>query len=76
VGYNGNLYCVESDFQVAEHLDDFNACGCGENYALGSLHSTAKTTMTPAERVYEALSVAEYFSAGVRKPFNVLKLEK
>ncbi len=76
VGYNGNLYCVESDFQVGENVDDFNACGCGENYALGSLHSTAKTMLTPVERIYEALCVAEYFSAGVRKPFNILKLEK
>jgi hypothetical protein len=75
VGYKSNLYCIENDFQVAEHVDDFNACGCGENYAVGSLYSTAKTSMTSAERVYEALEVAEYFSAGVRRPFNLLKLE-
>lgn len=76
VGYKGNLYCIESDFQVAEHHDEFNACGCGEDYALGSLYSTRKTKMIPAERVYEALETAEYFSAGVRKPFNILKLEQ
>jgi ATP-dependent protease HslVU (ClpYQ) peptidase subunit len=73
VGYKGNLYCIEDDFQVAEHHDDFNACGCGEYYALGSLFSTKKTKLTPAERVYDALESAEYFSAGVRRPFNILK---
>ena len=25
VGYKGNLYCIEDDFQVAELYDDFNA---------------------------------------------------
>lgn len=73
VGYKG--HCVESDFQVGEHHDEFNACGCGEDYAVGSLYSTRKAKMLPAERVYEALETAEYFSAGVRKPFNILKLE-
>lgn len=73
VGYKGNLYCIEDDFQVAELFDNFNACGCGENYALGSLHTTRKTLLSSAERVYEALETAEYFSAGVRKPFNILK---
>ncbi len=73
VGYKGDLFCVEDDFQVAEHHDEFNACGCGEDYALGSLHSTKKSKLSPAERVYEALEAAEYFSAGVRRPFNILK---
>jgi ATP-dependent protease HslVU (ClpYQ) peptidase subunit len=73
IGYKGSLFCIESDFQVAEHIDNFNACGCGEDYALGSLHNT--TNMSSAERVYQALETAEYFSAGVRKPFNILKLE-
>lgn len=74
VGYKDGLYCVESDFQVAEHLDDFNACGCGEDYAMGSLYATQGTGMESSERVYAALDAAEYFSAGVRRPFNIHKL--
>jgi ATP-dependent protease HslVU (ClpYQ) peptidase subunit len=73
VGYKGNLYCIEDDFQVAELNDNFNVCGCGESYALGSLFSTKKTNMSSAERIYDALETAEYFSAGVRKPFIILK---
>jgi len=31
--------------------------------------------MKPEEKVLEALEAAEYFSAGVRRPFNILKLK-
>jgi 20S proteasome alpha/beta subunit len=75
VGYKEHLYCIESDFQVAEHNDDYSACGCGENYALGSLFSTASTNMTPADRLYKALKTAEYFSSGVIGPFTMLTLK-
>lgn len=75
VGYKSHLYSIESDFQVGENLDDFNACGCGENYAIGSLYSSAKTSMTAVERVYEALEAAAHNSGGVRKPFNLLILK-
>lgn len=75
VGYKGHLYSIHDDFQVGEHLDDYNSCGCGENYAIGSLYSTEKTSMPTAERVYEALEAAEHNCSGVRRPFNILKLE-
>ncbi len=74
VGYKGNIYGIESDFQVGENFDDFNACGCGEYYAMGSLYATQNTNMPSDERVYAALEAAEYFSAGVRRPFNIHKL--
>jgi len=34
-----------------------------------------KKKMKPEEKVLEALEAAEYFSAGVRGPFNILKLK-
>ena len=36
VGHAGRLFCVQSDFQVAERADGFDACGCGESYAMGA----------------------------------------
>lgn len=75
VGYKDNLYCIESDFQVAVHHDNFNACGCGEDYALGSLYTTQNNeTMTGEEKVTKALETAEYLSAGVRSPFMIHKI--
>jgi hypothetical protein len=74
-GYNGKLYQIDSDFQVGECADGFDAIGCGANYALGSLHSTEYMTYAK-ERIEQALEAAQRFSAGVREPFVIRKLEK
>ena len=71
VGYKGRLFEIESDYQVAEVTDRYNAVGCGANYALCSLYTNDGT---PEEIVLTALECAEYFSAGVRGPFTILKL--
>jgi ATP-dependent protease HslVU (ClpYQ) peptidase subunit len=73
VGYKGELYKIESDYQVAQILDDFDACGCGEAYALGAMAVLKDNdTFSPEEKVKKALEIAEHFSAGVRSPFFVL----
>lgn len=71
VGYNGCLYEIQDDFQVAEYADDFMAIGCGEPYALGSLYTSSGSIV---ERITKALECAEYFSSGVRRPFKILSL--
>lgn len=70
VGYSGRLFCLESDYQVGERREGFNACGCGSSYALGSLYSTVG--LKSEIRVREALRAAAKFSAGVRAPFTIL----
>ena len=72
VGYLGRLFRVHSDYQVAESAYGFDAVGCGESYAAGSLHATPK--LEPKKRVLLALEVAEKCSAGVRAPFHVMSL--
>lgn len=69
VGYRGLLYYVGDDFQVGRSACGFNAVGCGNELALGSLYST---TGKPKRRIRTALAAAEAFSAGVRGPFAVL----
>lgn len=67
VGHAGRLFCIANDFQVGERADGFDACGCGESYALGTL---ACTDGQPAkDRITKALETAAHFSAGVRGPF-------
>ena len=68
VGYSGRIFHISDDFQVGESSHGFDACGCGDLIALGSLRSTREWT-DPAARVREALECAEAFSAGVRAPF-------
>lgn len=68
VGFHGRLFNVQADFQVQEAADGFDACGCGEPIALGSLYST-RDWRDPAARLTEALTAATRFSAGVHPPF-------
>jgi ATP-dependent protease HslVU (ClpYQ) peptidase subunit len=75
VGYKNRLFCIESDFQVAEVYDDYYSVGCGVNYALGSLYTTqGQLNLTPEERINKALSAAEYHNGGVRGPFNIVSI--
>lgn len=74
IGYKGNLYRVENDFQVGKVKQRYDSCGCGENYALGALRVLEESSKEPVAIVEYALSVAEYFSAGVRAPFKVVSI--
>jgi len=73
VGYRGHIYQIESDFQVGERIDEYDAMGCGGSYALGSLKMTH--ALNPQDRIISALETAAYFSAGVREPFKVVTLD-
>jgi ATP-dependent protease HslVU (ClpYQ) peptidase subunit len=71
-GYKDNLYQIESDFQVGISVDNYDACGCGEDYALGSLKTTEELNMSPIERIHKALQSASKFSVGVSAPFYII----
>lgn len=73
VGYAGRLFNVQDDYQVAEALNGYDAVGCGEDIALGSLYATADMVDHKA-RIGRALHAAEAHSAGVRGPFTVLSI--
>ncbi|MCP1755440.1 hypothetical protein [Bradyrhizobium elkanii] len=68
VGYAARLFHISDDYQVGESVHGFDACGCGNAIALGSLRST-RDWNDPKARLLEALGAAETFSAGVRGPF-------
>jgi len=74
VGYKGKLYVIDSDFQVGRPIENYTAVGCGADIALGVMYATNKTAMSPESRIELALMAAAEYSAGVRAPFNVLKL--
>jgi hypothetical protein len=74
VGFKGRLFRIADDFQVGESEHGFDACGSGEDVALGSLFSTRLLTARSAqERLEEALRAAETFNAGVRGPFHFVE---
>ena len=72
VGVAGRLFNIGSDYQVGETMHGFDACGCGQQIALGSLRST-RGWRDPEARIMEALETGEAFSAGVRGPFFIEK---
>lgn len=73
VGYAGRLFNVADDYQVGEAACGYDAVGCGEGIALGSLYATADMVDNEA-RISLALHAAEAHSAGVRGPFTVLSI--
>ncbi len=72
VAYEGRIFTVYDDYQVAESQLDFEAVGCGTETAMGSLYTSAGN---PAkDRIIIALSAAEQFSCGVRGPFYQMEI--
>jgi ATP-dependent protease HslVU (ClpYQ) peptidase subunit len=72
VGYRKRLYSVQSDFQVNEMADGFDAVGSGCEYALGSLAATKG--MKPVLRLKQALAVSAHFNMAVSPPYFVRSL--
>lgn len=75
LGFNSKLYVVESDFQVGRPIENYAAVGCGAAIAQGALYATKHLNMEPEARVRLALEAAAEYSAGVRAPFHIVKLE-
>jgi len=72
VGYHGHLYSVDDDFQMTEHSDGYDACGCGQEFALGAMMALEGLELKPKERIRRALKIAAHFSGGVLPPFHIL----
>jgi len=74
VGYKGELYRIYSDFQVELLHDNYNAVGCGANFALGAFHAFLEYEATPDERIHMALDAATHHSSGVCPPYTILSI--
>ncbi len=57
VGYRGKLFSIHNDYQVGESTLPYDAVGCGQSYALGSLFATK--LKEPRARIRLALSAAD-----------------
>jgi len=74
IGYRGQLFEIEGDYQVAKPSENYSAVGCGAQVALGALY--VSKSMEPRNRVKLALRAAERFSAGVRGPYTIMELKQ
>jgi ATP-dependent protease HslVU (ClpYQ) peptidase subunit len=72
VGIEGRLFRIESNYAVLEPARQFDAVGCGEDFALGCLYNNLDKD--PKVRLKEALETAAEFSIGVSAPFDYVEI--
>lgn len=75
LGYRDKLYQIYTDYSVSIRSHGYQACGCGEDFALGSLFTTDGAKKAPRDRVTTALEAAAEFSSGVAGPFTILETQ-
>lgn len=77
VGYKGNLYLIDSDYQVGLPADKYMAVGAGEEYALGSLYtSTLFNIKDISDIVLFALKSASKSCPYATGPYNIMSINK
>lgn len=74
VGVIGKLFTIHSDNQVSRSRSGYDAIGCGDNLALGSMHTTRALHLAPRQRIRLALMAASEHNAAVAAPFIVKAL--
>jgi len=72
VGYKGRLYRVSTDFQVNSMADGYDACGCGEDFALGAMYVLGE--LAPKVRIRRALEATACFCGAIRRPFVIRQM--
>ena len=75
LAYKDKLYNIGNNFQVGESFENFDACGGGEEFALGSLSSTVSMNLKPEERIRLALQAASKFSVSVAPPYYIINTD-
>lgn len=70
-GYQGKLYEIQGDYQIAKSNQGYGAVGSGRDLALGALHASRQKN--PKKKILEALEAAAAGNAAVRGPFTILK---
>jgi ATP-dependent protease HslVU (ClpYQ) peptidase subunit len=69
VGFGGRLYSIESDFQVGDMSEGFDAVGSGSEFALGAMKALER--LPPTRRIRRSLEIAAHFNMGVCAPFYI-----
>lgn len=69
VGYRGQLFRIDDDYQVGLPANGYAAVGCGDQIAHGALF--ASEGLKGRNRMELVLKAAECHSAGVRGPFHI-----
>lgn len=58
VGFQGQLFGIERDYQIEQACCGYHAPGSGDDLALGALYATERLNLPPEQRIEIALEVA------------------
>jgi ATP-dependent protease HslVU (ClpYQ) peptidase subunit len=73
--YQGKLYCIEEDYQIAKPLEHFTACGCGESYAHAAISAFEMSDNFDLEfKLENSIKIASKYSTGVNDRVEMLSL--
>ena len=75
IGVRGRLFSFQCNYSFLETFNGYDSLGSGSTYAIGSLHTTSRMDIHPAERVWMALEAAEEYGTDVKRPFKIMCLE-
>ena len=77
VGYNGELYFMSSDLAFVRTRDDYEACGSGQEFALGALAAMERdVTLSAKDKVVESIKIAARYSNSVNDSVDVQILKR
>ncbi len=69
IGFAGRLFEMQSDYQISEPTNGYEAVGSGAKFALGALYVTSH--LAPEQRIEQALQAAAYHNVYVRPPYVI-----
>jgi ATP-dependent protease HslVU (ClpYQ) peptidase subunit len=75
-GYRNNIYAMDTNFQIIQTTDSYNAIGSGQEIALGAMAVFTKFNgfWFPEVIIKNALSIVDKHHMGVCKPFRVMSI--
>jgi ATP-dependent protease HslVU (ClpYQ) peptidase subunit len=72
IGFADRLFEMQSDYQISEPTNGYEAVGSGAKFALGALFVTPH--LAPEMRIEQALQAATCHNAYVRPPYVIQRL--
>ncbi len=73
LGYKDKLWKIDFNYAVSSVQRNYDAIGCGFEFALGSMYSTEG--LSPVERIHKALQSASKFSVRCASPYYIINSE-
>lgn len=71
IAYRGRLFTYQSDSSITESQHGIDACGSGQEFALGAMSFAESIGRSPKNIVTAGLEAAARFAPGVMDPFVV-----